>query len=596
MPCTLCCLHSPLLPLPSSRLTQTWRKEGKQARVALDEEDRQRHERWLAGAPPREGKGATSFNEGEDGAEGSTLVSTTVLSHVRRPSEFAALSRHGQRATLAAAIAEYNVATTAWHCTQVSDAAPYFGDDATDGRKERSSEGSVDAAAAAMNAPGVLKPSIRQYADRHGIPLAMMQAAHDRGLAPGETIALPKKRRRSSIVIHMENAAGSLVQKVKSIVQRTNPLSTGGATLPAGWSVHIDESGTAYYANAATGESSWSAPAAGAAADDAAYADAPLPRGWTETTDKASGGTYWYHASTRVTTWSRPRTPATRMERTAAKRAARKARMRGRAEVSPSTSVPFVPNPHTTLADALLATDGSCAPPHVDALLDALYAIANRSGSGDLSALELTTLVQTRGQGTALAHSARSVAALKETLSVRSAPRRATAHGTAGASAPVGPGEFRDGIFAEMRREPNGPVAQWIWKELQVCSTGVRKELPTFPSARASMGFCSHSILDNASTPLPRRRCLAHLPRPPTHARVPVACRHDTTQDEAAAWKTMTRDGGKTFFLLRRGAGVADGKRKTVSRRPAVVAQVERCITFFRGVNATGASVDVDDC
>jgi hypothetical protein len=57
-------------------------------------------------------------------------------------------------------------------------------------------------------------------------------------------------------------------------------------------------------------------------------------------------------------------------------------------------------------------------------------------------------------------------------------------------------------------------------------------------------------------------------------------------QDEAAVWKVITRD-GKTFFLKRRGAGVAGGKRETVSERPAVIKQVERCVAFFRGADAT---------
>ena len=458
--------------------------------------------------------------------ENGALVSTAVLAQVRRPSEFAALSRHGKRAALAAALAEHSAATKTWHSTQASDVVTYFDDRARDEGKERSrssersSEGSLDAATAAREAPGVLKPSVRQYADRHGIPLATMQAAHTRGLSPGPTIALPKQRRRSSITLHIESAAGSLVQKVKSIAQRT-PLSTGNATLPIGWSVHIGESGQAYYANAATGKSSWVAPPVGAAADFAAYADAPLPHGWTEATDEVSGGTYWYHASTRDTTWSRPRTPATRAERTAAKRAAREARMLGAA--SPSKSVQFVPSSHTTLADALLATHDSHVPPHVDALLDALYALANRSGSGDLSALELTTLVELRGQGTALAQNARAVAALQEALNVRSVPRRA-AKGAASAGAPVGVREFRNGVFAEMRRDPNGPVAQWIWKELQVrCSARGTALQATFspPSLRTPPRASTHT----PPSTTPRHPALAPHPYTFTHTGGTVPCR-----------------------------------------------------------------------
>jgi len=82
--------------------------------------------------------------------------------------------------------------------------------------------------------------------------------------------------------------------------------------LPAGWTVGLDEaSGTTYYVNEQTGESSWELPQQGedaqldyshAQQDDAQV----LPAGWTVGLDEASGSTYYYNEQTGETSWQAP--------------------------------------------------------------------------------------------------------------------------------------------------------------------------------------------------------------------------------------------------------------------------------------------------
>eukprot|EP00929_Paragymnodinium_shiwhaense_P063772 TRINITY_DN318_c0_g1_i1.p1 TRINITY_DN318_c0_g1~~TRINITY_DN318_c0_g1_i1.p1 ORF type:complete len:211 (+),score=33.15 TRINITY_DN318_c0_g1_i1:93-635(+) len=80
------------------------------------------------------------------------------------------------------------------------------------------------------------------------------------------------------------------------------------ASLPDGWSAHQDAEGRTFYANAATGESSWEPPAGYAPAADVPppYPDSDaLPEGWAVYQD-AEGRTFYANAATGETSWEKP--------------------------------------------------------------------------------------------------------------------------------------------------------------------------------------------------------------------------------------------------------------------------------------------------
>eukprot|EP00928_Gymnodinium_smaydae_P003889 TRINITY_DN11375_c0_g2_i1.p1 TRINITY_DN11375_c0_g2~~TRINITY_DN11375_c0_g2_i1.p1 ORF type:complete len:273 (-),score=32.37 TRINITY_DN11375_c0_g2_i1:148-966(-) len=93
---------------------------------------------------------------------------------------------------------------------------------------------------------------------------------------------------------------------------RYNPYgaapSTGLGGLPLGWeAVHDAASGRMYYCNRATGESSWTPPAAPVPAPAPVPAATPqLPPGWEQASDPASGRVYYFNRATNQTTWDPP--------------------------------------------------------------------------------------------------------------------------------------------------------------------------------------------------------------------------------------------------------------------------------------------------
>lgn len=78
--------------------------------------------------------------------------------------------------------------------------------------------------------------------------------------------------------------------------------------LPPGWEQATDpSSGRPYYCNRATGQTSWTPPAAEAPAAPApAPAPSALPAGWEQTTDPASGKPYYFNRSTGASSWTPP--------------------------------------------------------------------------------------------------------------------------------------------------------------------------------------------------------------------------------------------------------------------------------------------------
>jgi hypothetical protein len=111
-------------------------------------------------------------------------------------------------------------------------------------------------------------------------------------------------------------AAGTAAAATAGTAPAAVTTASSGA-LPAGWSVAKDPaSGKEYYYHATTKQTTWvkptAEPAASAEAPAAAPAAAPattsgaLPAGWTAATDPASGKQYYYHATTKQTTWEKP--------------------------------------------------------------------------------------------------------------------------------------------------------------------------------------------------------------------------------------------------------------------------------------------------
>lgn len=113
-------------------------------------------------------------------------------------------------------------------------------------------------------------------------------------------------------------AAAPAMQGVPGMVPGLNyALPSAVPALPAGWEVVVDpSSGKPYYCNRATGESSWTQPAAPAAAPvfmPVAPPPAPvaapqpaLPAGWEQAPDPASGKMYFFNRATGQSSWTFP--------------------------------------------------------------------------------------------------------------------------------------------------------------------------------------------------------------------------------------------------------------------------------------------------
>ena len=136
----------------------------------------------------------------------------------------------------------------------------------------------------------------------------------------------------------------------------------------------------------------------------------------------------------------------------------------------------FVARDDVTLADALLGNgaarrergpgpNGGDMPHYMEELLSDLFAVANRSGSGNLSTLELMSMLKKRAKGTALDGDAHAIFSLRTLLATQASQSRLDLHKRADSL--IGEREFKRGIIAAISKDPNGHVAQWLLKELQ---------------------------------------------------------------------------------------------------------------------------------
>lgn len=81
----------------------------------------------------------------------------------------------------------------------------------------------------------------------------------------------------------------------------------GSPGLPPGWESHPDPTtGRPYFCNRATGESSWTPPAAPSAPRGGGGPGSGLPPGWEEARDPQSGKTYYFNRATNTTQWTPP--------------------------------------------------------------------------------------------------------------------------------------------------------------------------------------------------------------------------------------------------------------------------------------------------
>ena len=115
--------------------------------------------------------------------------------------------------------------------------------------------------------------------------------------------------------------------------------------------------------------------------------------------------------------------------------------------------------------DALAGSQRAAAvtaliPPFLAELYADLFAITNRSGSGPISTIELTTMLRTRAKDTGLNGDAAAIFTLKTLLATQGAE-------DSGEHGAIGPAEFASGLTQALLQDPNGHVAQWILLELQ---------------------------------------------------------------------------------------------------------------------------------
>jgi len=193
----------------------------------------------------------------------------------------------------------------------------------------------------------------------------------------------------------------------------TNEESTSRpAPLLPGWTVSVDAAhgNHPYYANISTGEVSWEKPKM-------------LPHGWTQLADEASGKVYYYNTVTGAMSWERPvdlaaaaedamvkekdeeeaPPPPRLVSHKARKKQKRKKRWKWESEVSLGDS----------LFKSKVSGGGVTIPPYLSRLFAKIYANADRSGSGALSTVEFTLMLQRRAKGTALAGDAHAILTLK---------------------------------------------------------------------------------------------------------------------------------------------------------------------------------------
>ena len=131
-------------------------------------------------------------------------------------------------------------------------------------------------------------------------------------------------RRRNQLMMHPPGSAGRAAAAAglaDASTAAADAIGLTGSGLPSqitalaakGWETAKDpSSGKEFYFNRGTGERSWDNPLLEKKekpAEDAtkpSEGDLPLPEGWASTEDASTGKTYYYHAASGKTSWTRP--------------------------------------------------------------------------------------------------------------------------------------------------------------------------------------------------------------------------------------------------------------------------------------------------
>ena len=149
---------------------------------------------------------------------------------------------------------------------------------------------------------------------------------------------------------------------------------------------------------------------------------------------------------------------------------------------------PWTPRPDVSLADQLFKSSEGVndvsIPTYMVHLFNKIFAVADRSRDGVLQTIELTTMLQMRATGTPLHGNAHAIFSLNMLLTQQVVGEAAALAGDGGRmtvkrfsldrrgsetdEVDVGESEFARGVAKAILRDPNGPVAEWILKEIQI--------------------------------------------------------------------------------------------------------------------------------
>ena len=323
--------------------------------------------------------------------------------------------------------------------------------------------------------------------------------------------------------------------------------------LPSGWHAVQSNLDGVYYAHPVTGASSWEVPDA-------------LPVGWvTQTTRTDPDQDYFLHVESGTSLWERPtiaeheravaaaemahETAAAKAEakaiveeRIAAGRAKRDAvfekeiaRQRALKKGKKKVRFKWSPCVKVSLADALLGRDcGATSSPHevvpqyLSDVSRRIFRKADIDHDGTLSTMEILKFLRKRAK----IHDTGIAFKFKETL-----------HAQAEHSHEITEVEFERGLVVAMREDAQGPIAQWILRELQDLAAGWK------PVEFEGEAFYSHPTLGSSWTKPELVTAMEHFEQLRSEAESGSAAEGGSAVPPSTSWRRtedfpMTQSGG----------------------------------------------------